>query len=314
MRLILTLLAITTMGLQAQTPAKTKLIPGKVIVPFDAMRRIWGELISLDIATRTGSFRKEGDDSVISFTVMPYAELLHHAAFGDLQDFRMGERALFRLHEDDKGQWRMLTYIQDEMNMMNGHGEYFVVESIDAAAGKLTTTWAKGDMTFIREKNVVIETDAQTRYWKAGAVSAFRHIKVGDKIRTKTHGLGKGVRRVAWELFLDDESLKKFQAEQQALHAERIRKEGAPGYLDSISSESLGLTLFQDGEALLTSLKPGAKVRLASAGLDRKPTSEAVPAELLTLQRKGKTFLATVKPVAEMKGLQTTALMRMWIE
>src|SRR3954470_12344893 len=98
----------------ADTPAKPvlKIIPGQVIVPTDAMRRIWGELVSLDLKTRTGTFRKDSTDELISFIVMPYAELLHHATNGDLQDFRIGERALFRLHENDKGEWVWLTYIQ----------------------------------------------------------------------------------------------------------------------------------------------------------------------------------------------------------
>jgi hypothetical protein len=35
-------------------PAKPvlKISPGKVIIPFDRMRRIWGELVSIDLATR----------------------------------------------------------------------------------------------------------------------------------------------------------------------------------------------------------------------------------------------------------------------
>lgn len=138
----------------ADAPAKPvlKITSGKVIIPFDKMQRPWGELISIDLQTRTGKFRRENTDEVITFTVMPYAELLHHATLGDLQDFRIGERAIFRLHENEKGEWVWLTYIQDEMNMMNGHGEYFFVEEIDTKAGKISTTWAKGDLTFIREK------------------------------------------------------------------------------------------------------------------------------------------------------------------
>ena len=54
----------------AATPAKPKLkiIPGKIIIPTNPgeMRRIWGELISIDPATRTGKFRNESDDKVIS--------------------------------------------------------------------------------------------------------------------------------------------------------------------------------------------------------------------------------------------------------
>jgi hypothetical protein len=95
----------------ATPPAKPtlKIIPGQVIVPTDKMRRIWGELISLDLKTRTGKFRQESTDQVMTFTVMPYAELLHHATNGDLQDFRVGERAIFRLHENEAGEWVWLT-------------------------------------------------------------------------------------------------------------------------------------------------------------------------------------------------------------
>src|SRR5690349_6114871 len=56
-----------------------KIVPGQVIIPFDRMQRPWGELISLDLVTRTGKFRRESTDEVVTFTVMPYAELLHHA-------------------------------------------------------------------------------------------------------------------------------------------------------------------------------------------------------------------------------------------
>src|SRR5690349_20775035 len=113
---------------QPTTKPVLKVIPGKVIVPTDNMHRIWGELISIDLNTRTGKFRKESTDEVMPFIVLPYAELLHHAAFGDLDDFRVGERAIFRLHPNEAGEWVWLTYIQDEMNMMNGHKEYFYVD------------------------------------------------------------------------------------------------------------------------------------------------------------------------------------------
>ena len=132
-------------------PAAKRITPGEVVVPTDRMRRIWGELIALDPKTRTGSFRNEGDDAVMPFTVMPYAELLHHAASGDLQDFRVGERRLFRLHEDEAGKWVWLTYIQDEMNFLTDHKESYLVDAIDAAAGRITTTWANADKSLVRE-------------------------------------------------------------------------------------------------------------------------------------------------------------------
>ena len=61
----------------ADEPVKPvlKITPGQVIVPTDAMRRIGGELVSVDLKTRTGTFRKEGTNEIISFTMLPYAAL-----------------------------------------------------------------------------------------------------------------------------------------------------------------------------------------------------------------------------------------------
>lgn len=298
-------------------PAKPKLkiIPGQVIVPTGdgEMRRPWGELISLDLKTRTGKFRNEGDDSVMSFTVMPYAELLHHATLGDLQDFRVGERAIFRLHENGKGEWLWLTYIQDEMNMMNGHKEYFYVDKIDAKKGSVECTWASFDKSFIRQTNLLIETDGETRFWKAGAPAKFTDIKAGDKLRTKTHGVGKGKTRVAWEVFLDDESLMKFQTEQKAIHAARIVKEGAPGYVDEAKGKELKLTLFNEGADIAKQLKAGKAVRVAPAGVDRKPTAAPLAATVTAAVTKGRECKVTISIAAAEGKFQPAGLVRLWL-
>lgn len=317
MKLILALLTLFAInGLPAAgapDKPKLKITPGKVIIPFDAMHRWWGELISIDQATRTGTFRNESNDEVVRFTVMPYAELLHHAANGDLQDFRVGERAIFRMHENEKGEWVWLTYIQDEMNMMNGHGEYFFVDQIDPTSGTLTTTWAKGDMTFVREKGVVIETDTDTRYWKAGQPAKFTDVKIGDKLRTKTHGIGKGKHRVPWEVFLDDASLQKFQAEQKAVHEARITEEGAPGYVDEANGTSLSLTLFNEGEVQVKQLKAGKAVRVAPAGVDRRPAAEAVEAIVESAKTDGRLCRLTIKLSRPVSGFEPAGLARVWV-
>lgn len=301
----------------ADAPAKPKLkiIPGQVIIPTGTgeMRRPWGELISLDLKTRTGKFRNESDDSVMSFTVMPYAELLHHAANGDLQDFRVGERAIFRLHENEQGEWVWLTYIQDEMNMLNGHKEYFYVDKIDAAKRALDCTWANFDKSFIRMTNVLIETDGETRFWKAGAPAKFSDIKVGDKLRTKTHGAGQGKRRIAWEVFLDDESLLKFQTEQRTVHAARIAKEGAPGYVDTADGKELKLTLFNEGADLAKQLKSGKLVRVAPAGVDRQPVTAPLNATVAAVSTKGRETKATLTLATPEAKFHPTGLARVWL-
>ena len=295
-------------------PAKPvlKIIPGQVIVPTDAMRRIWGELVSMDLKTRTGTFRKEGTDEIMSFIVLPYAELLHHASFGDLQDFRIGERAIFRMHENADGQWTWLTYIQDQMNMMNGHKEYFYVDSIDADKGTLNCTQANFDKSFVREKGILISTDAATRYWKNGEPAKFADIKVGDKVRTQTHGIGKGKVQMCWEVFLDDASLLKFQNAQKAVHAKRMTEEGAPGYVDKLAGSELQLTLFQEGNEVSRTLKPGQKIRVAPAGVDRKPTAAPVQGTIKDAKMSGNLGKVTVTLDAASTVFPAGAVARLW--
>jgi hypothetical protein len=296
-------------------PAKPvlKINPGQVIVPTDAMRRIWGELISIDLATRTGKFRKEGTDEVMSFTVLPYAELYHHAAFGDLQDFRVGVRAIFRMHEAANSEWTWLTYIQDQMNMMNGHKEYFYVDAIDAAAGTITCTQANFDKSFVREKGIVISTDAETKYWKDAQPAKFADIKVGDKIRTETHGIGKGKVQMCWNVFLDDASLAKFQDAQRALESKRIAEEGAPGYVDRNEGTALDVTLFQESGEVSHALKAGQKIRVVAAGVDRKPIGAPSTGTVAATKMAGNLGKVTITLDVASAGFQQGGVARMWI-
>ncbi len=315
---LLILAALLSPVVRAAGPAQPtkpvlKIIPGQVIVPTDAMRRIWGELVSVDLATRTGKFRKEGTDEIMNFTVLPYAELLHHAAFGDLQDFRIGVRAIFRMHEAANGEWTWLTYIQDQMNMMNGHREYFYVDEIAAEKGELSCTQANFDKSFVREKGIVISTDGETNYWKDGQPAKFADIEVGDKIRTETHGVGKGKVQMCWNVFLDDASLVKFQDAQKALESRRIAEEGAPGYVDQLDGSTLEVTLFQESGDIARQLKPGQKVRVAAAGVDRKPTSAPITGSIASAKMAGNLGKLTLTLDAAPSGFQSGGVMRLWM-
>lgn len=299
----------------ADAPPEQKITSGKVIVPLNKMLRLWGELIDLDLKTRTGTFRNESNDEVLKFTVLPYAELLHHATFGDLQDFRKGERAIFRLHQNEEGNWVWLTYIQDEMNFLNGHKEYYWVDKFDTDKGRIEFTQANADKSFVREKGLFLDTDQQTRYWKDGKPAKFADIQVGDRLRTKTHGTGKGKVRVCWEVFLDEASLEKFQKEQQAVQRKRLAEEGMPGYADERAGKQVTLTLFQEARDAARELKVGQKVRLAPAGVDRKPSADAVAGVLDEVKAVGALHRVKVTLAADApEALRPTAVVRLWAD
>jgi hypothetical protein len=324
MKTCLTFLAIASLSVQlGLSPAFAedkptekvvrKITPGQVIVPFERMRRIWGELLTVDLETRKGTFRAEHNDEVFHFTAMPYAEMLHHATFGDLSDFRLGERAIFRMHENEAGEWVWLTYIQDEMNMLNGHGEYYFVDAIDADKRSLDFTWAKGDKTFVRETGLTLQTDNGTQFWKAGKLAKFEDIKVGDKLRAKTHGTGKGRGRIAWHVFFDDESLLKFQAEQMDAHAKKMAADGLPGYVDAVTDEALELTLFQEAKVVAEELKPGQKIRVAPAEVSRKAHGEPISGQVISCQRTGKIYKLKLTANTRPEGFEITGLARVWV-
>ena len=48
---------------------------------------------------------------------------------------------------------------------------------------------AKFDGSFVRDKGVVLLTDKETPCWKDGKPAKFADVRVGDRLRTKTHGL-----------------------------------------------------------------------------------------------------------------------------
>ncbi len=290
----LVLWLITPLALVAQEKSLQKIVPGKVIVPTDAMRRIWGELISVDAKTRTGVFRNEGNDEIMTFQVMPYAELLHRAASGDLHDYKIGERAIFRLHQDTEGKWVFLTYIQDEMNFLNGHKEYYIVDRIDPVQKSMEYTQGSFDGKYVRAKGLTLETDGETKFWKQGQPAKFGDVQVGDKLRVRSHGLGKGRRQVAWDVFLDEESLLKQQKEQQEIHRGRLLKEGLPGYVDAVSAEEIQVTLFQEGRDLAKDLKKGKAVSIAPAGVDRK-AGKASAGTIQAILQKGNLHVVTIR-------------------
>src|SRR4029077_9513372 len=124
-----------------------------------------------------------------------------------------------------------------------------------------------------REKDIVIDTDAKTRYWKNGSLAKFTDIQIGSKLQTKSRGVGKGRGRICWDIFLDEVSLVKMQAEQKKVHLGRILDEGMPGYVDAVADKTLELTLFAEGSEVFRKLKVGQTVRVAAASVDRKPRS-----------------------------------------
>ena len=67
------------------------------------------------------------------------------------------------------------------------------MDRVDAATGRIDCTQANFDRGFVREKGVVLLSDKETRWWKDRKPAKFADVKMGDRLRTKMHGVGKGL-------------------------------------------------------------------------------------------------------------------------
>jgi hypothetical protein len=84
--------------------------------------------------------------------------------------------------------------------------------------------------------------------------------------------------------------------------------------VDEAGESELQLTLFHEGSEIMKKLKAGVEVRVAPAGVDRKPTADAVPGKISAMRTEGRQGKATVAvtPSPDTK-FRPTGLFRLWI-
>lgn len=64
-------------------------------------------------------------------------------------------------------------------------------------------------------------------------------------------------------------------------------REDMPGYVDKLSEKDLDLTVFRERVDFSPNSKLGTKVRVAPAGVDRKPTAPAVTGSMTAAKMAG---------------------------
>ena len=287
-----------------------------------AIQKPRGELLSLDLATRSGTYRRSADGVVVPFTVLPHCLCQHDNALGDLSDYRIGERLRFITYEGADGRWNRVGLIAEELAEIVAHKEPYYVDSIDAAQGLLVCTRRDAAKTKIVWPNMQITTDNETRYWLGGKPDAkFSDIQVGMGLYMKTHHGDAFLNRVAWDVFLDDASVEKVKADQTAALEKRLLGDGLPGYWDSASGTEAQVTLFTECMDLLLKRrllsKKGTRVELASAGPDRAATGPRIAATVVQarLYIRNTAYIGEIKltldapPPADFKP---TSVIRLW--
>ena len=91
-------------------------------------------------------------------------------------------------------------------------------------------------------------------------------------------------------------------------------EDGSPGYVDVLDGKSIGVTVFREGADALQKVKPGDRVWVAPAGVDRKPTSGRTEAVVEERKQVGQTVVLRLHPREEVQGFREKGLFRLWVE
>jgi hypothetical protein len=322
------MIVLTTSSLaQAPKPEPApKSPPPQVLPPGDtrrdvAFQKARGELVSYDPATRTGTFKKTADGTIARFIALPHVICQHHGSIGDMSDYRMGERLNFILVEGTDGQWNRLNLVAEELEEILSHKEAYFVDRIDTERRILHCTRKKLDGSAVIWPDMVIHTDADTRYWREGRPGGqFSDLAPGMPLYIKTHGGTGLLERVAWEVLMDDASVKHFEDQQIKAHEARLTRDGFPGYADSVNGAEVKVTLFQECSDMIRRIRPlkaKAPVLLAQAGPDRAAVGNRIPATIVSqrLYIRHSAYITEVVLSLESPApgeLKPASLIRLW--
>jgi hypothetical protein len=119
---------------------------------------------------------------------------------------------------------------------------------------------------------------------------------------------------VAWNVYLDDESLLAAQGRQKEVHAGRMRQEGAPGYIDSVEGSALGATVFREGSEGLQKVKVGDRIWVAPAGVNRRAVGTRLEVTVEERKTVGQTVVLRLRAGGALEGFAEKGLLRVWVE
>jgi hypothetical protein len=92
-----------------------------------------------------------------------------------------------------------------------------------------------------------------------------------------------------------------------------MKEEGAPGYVDEATGQQLRLTLFGEADEIAKQLRAGTAIRVAAAGVDRKPTAPAITGKVTVATQSGRLCKVTLAVDSPATAFQPAGLARLWI-
>jgi hypothetical protein len=160
---------------------------GEAPPPF-AEHRVMGELVSVDDATRTGSFRMDRTGEMVNFTLTPEATVKVMSGEGKLSGLAPGSRCRFHMFQDEQGRFTKVTSVSDEFSYLAANFTTYRIEELRAGEGTIRAARQipevknyNGDMEKSPDLGrTILQVLPDTRIWKGDKQVKLADLAVGD--------------------------------------------------------------------------------------------------------------------------------------
>ena len=228
-------------------------VPPATFPPPRSEHQLIGDLVRLDASGRAGQFRLERTGELMPFILPPFGTVKRLGAEADLSEMPLGTRCRFLLHPDQHGAFTIASLIMDEYTSLVENTVTWRLETADLDHGRVVVAREAAPVTVDYQLEphqppylgrTLLLVDAQTRVWKGDHQIALRDLAAGDALLANlTGGSATSVPRCT-DLWVGAETHKLVTGRQRAAYAERLKQQGAPGWVESVDGRKVTMVFF----------------------------------------------------------------------
>jgi hypothetical protein len=167
-----------------------QLQPGVIPPPFSE-HVVFGELINIDAATRSGRFLADRTGEAVDFTLTPEADAKFFNTKAKLDDLALSQRYRFHLYQDDKGRFTRCSFLSDDYTHQAQNALTLRIDSLDLNEGVIRFAHQlpkvknyNGDMQSVPDiARSELHITKDTRAWNDKQPVKLTDLKPGDNFR-----------------------------------------------------------------------------------------------------------------------------------
>jgi len=165
-------------------------------LPAFSEHLVLGELVTVDGAKRTGTFRADRTGESVEFSLLPEAKIRSRNTDARLEDLPVGVRCRFQMYQDANGRFTLVGRVSDEFSYLAENAVTWRVEELRLGERKLRVARQipevknyNGDMEQPADigRTELLVSD-RTRVFKGTQQASLGELKIGDALVVESSG------------------------------------------------------------------------------------------------------------------------------